>query len=90
MSADGVTWSTLLAHSDEQTLQEPGSTATWRIRADAPYRFLRIQQNGKNASGQSHYLSISGLEIYGKVCYTVSSYLRIFLVEKYLNEALKT
>ncbi|KAJ8721521.1 hypothetical protein PYW07_002296 [Mythimna separata] len=67
MSADGVTWSTLLAHSDEQTLQEPGSTATWRIRADAPYRFLRIQQNGKNASGQSHYLSLSGLEIYGKV-----------------------
>ncbi|KAH9632321.1 hypothetical protein HF086_010246 [Spodoptera exigua] len=67
MSADGVTWTTLLAHNDEQTLQEPGSTATWRIRADAPYRFLRIQQNGKNASGQSHYLSLSGLEIYGKV-----------------------
>ncbi|XP_047019046.1 E3 ubiquitin-protein ligase Ufd4 isoform X3 [Helicoverpa zea] len=67
MSADGVTWSTLLSHSDEQTLQEPGSTATWRIRADAPYRYLRIQQNGKNASGQSHYLSLSGLEIYGKV-----------------------
>ncbi|XP_050562022.1 E3 ubiquitin-protein ligase Ufd4 isoform X2 [Spodoptera frugiperda] len=67
MSADGVTWTTLLAHNDEQTLQEPGCTATWRIRSDAPYRFLRIQQNGKNASGQSHYLSLSGLEIYGKV-----------------------
>ncbi|XP_075974735.1 ubiquitin fusion-degradation 4-like isoform X4 [Anticarsia gemmatalis] len=67
MSTDGVTWSTLLAHSDEQALQEPGSTATWRIRADAAYRYLRIQQNGKNASGQSHYLSLSGLEVYGKV-----------------------
>ncbi|XP_041988693.1 E3 ubiquitin-protein ligase Ufd4 isoform X4 [Aricia agestis] len=67
MSADGVTWTTLLAHSDEQALQEPGSTATWRVRADAPYRYLRIQQNGKNASGQSHYLSLSGLEVYGKV-----------------------
>ncbi|XP_047984096.1 E3 ubiquitin-protein ligase Ufd4 [Leguminivora glycinivorella] len=67
MSADGMSWSTLLAHSDEQALQEPGSTATWRLRADAPYRYLRVQQNGKNASGQSHYLSLSGLEIYGKV-----------------------
>ncbi|CAG9785575.1 unnamed protein product [Diatraea saccharalis] len=67
MSMDGVTWSTLLAHSDEQALQEPGSTATWRLRVDAPYRYLRIQQNGKNASGQSHYLSLSGLELYGKV-----------------------
>ncbi|XP_073949307.1 LOW QUALITY PROTEIN: ubiquitin fusion-degradation 4-like [Choristoneura fumiferana] len=67
MSADGMTWSTLLAHADEQALQEPGSTATWRLRADAPYRYLRVQQNGKNASGQSHYLSLSGLEIYGKV-----------------------
>ncbi|GBP81615.1 E3 ubiquitin-protein ligase Ufd4 [Eumeta japonica] len=67
MSMDGVTWCTLLAHSDDQALQEPGSTATWRVRADAPYRYLRIQQNGKNASGQSHYLSLSGLEIYGTV-----------------------
>ncbi|XP_072939169.1 E3 ubiquitin-protein ligase Ufd4 isoform X2 [Epargyreus clarus] len=67
MSADGLTWCTVLAHADEQALQEPGSTATWRLRADTPYRFLRIQQNGKNASGQSHYLSLSGFEIYGKV-----------------------
>lgn len=67
MSMDGVSWSTLVAHVDEQALQEPGSTATWRVRADAAYRYLRIQQNGKNASGQSHYLSLSGLEIYGKV-----------------------
>ncbi|XP_068632880.1 E3 ubiquitin-protein ligase Ufd4 isoform X2 [Battus philenor] len=67
MSIDGVTWSTLAAHNDEQALQEPGSTATWRLRADASYRYLRVQQNGKNASGQSYYLSLSGLEIYGKV-----------------------
>ncbi|CAK1540512.1 unnamed protein product [Leptosia nina] len=67
MSADGVTWSTLVSHTDEQALQEPGSTATWRVRADVPYRYMRIQQNGKNSSGQSHYLSLSGLEIYGKV-----------------------
>ncbi|XP_045534759.1 E3 ubiquitin-protein ligase HECTD1 isoform X2 [Papilio machaon] len=73
MSMDGVTWSTLAAHSDEQALQEPGSTATWRLRADAAYRYLRVQQNGKNASGQSHYLSLSGFEIYGKVVSVIES-----------------
>ncbi len=31
------------------------------------WRYLRIQQNGKNASGQTHYLSLSGLEVYGRV-----------------------
>lgn len=71
MSMDGVSWTTLVAHCDEQALQEPGSTATWRVRVDAHYRYLRIQQNGKNASGQSHYLSLSGLEIYGKVMFVL-------------------
>ncbi|XP_061382939.1 E3 ubiquitin-protein ligase Ufd4 isoform X3 [Danaus plexippus] len=73
MSMDGVSWTTLVAHCDEQALQEPGSTATWRVRVDAHYRYLRIQQNGKNASGQSHYLSLSGLEIYGKVVSVVDT-----------------
>lgn len=67
MSADGINWITLMAHVDEQALQEPGSTGTWWLRTDAPYRYLRVQQNGKNASGQSHYLSLSGFELYGKV-----------------------
>lgn len=73
MSIDGVAWTTLVAHSDEQALQEPGSTATWRLRADAPYRYLRVQQNGKNASGQNHYLSLSGFEIYGKVSFFIET-----------------
>ena len=28
---------------------------------------MRLQQMGKNASGQTHYLSVSGLELYGQV-----------------------
>ena len=28
---------------------------------------FRIQQTGPNASGQTHYLSLSGFEIYGNV-----------------------
>ena len=31
------------------------------------WRHIRIQQNGKNASGQTSYLSLSGFEIYGLV-----------------------
>lgn len=80
MSADGVTWTTLVSHTDEQALQEPGSTATWSVRCDLPYRYLRIQQNGKNSSGQSHYLSLSGFEIYGKVRGT---YLADVIIIKY-------
>ena len=31
------------------------------------WRHIRIQQTGKNSSGQTHYLSLSGLELYGTV-----------------------
>lgn len=47
------------------------STATWSL--NVPYeekqgwRHVRIHQTGKNASGQTHYLSMSGFEIYGTV-----------------------
>lgn len=81
-SRDGVTWHTLLTHTDDKALSEPGSTATWPIDATtatpAPsddsaadcafgFRHIRIQQHGRNASGQTHYLSLSGFEIYGRV-----------------------
>lgn len=74
MSKDGVTWTTLLIHTDDKSLAEPGSTCTWTI--DPPtdetqgWRHIRIQQNGRNASGQTHYLSLSGFEIYGQVVST--------------------
>lgn len=75
MSKDGVNWVTLVTHNDDKSLVEPGSTCTWPIdcpqNEDTPpqsgYRHVRIQQNGRNASGQTHYLSLSGFEIYGKV-----------------------
>ncbi|XP_036321102.1 E3 ubiquitin-protein ligase Ufd4 isoform X1 [Rhagoletis pomonella] len=70
-SKDGVIWTTLVTHTDDKSLVEPGSTATWPIVC-APdemqgFRHIRIQQNGRNASGQTHYLSLSGFEIYGRV-----------------------
>lgn len=47
------------------------STATWPLDPSKEekqgWRHIRIKQMGKNASGQTHYLSLSGLELYGTV-----------------------
>ena len=75
MSKDNEQWLTLLSHKDDQSLgEQPGSTATWRIAYKYPnlvsstgWRYLRIQQNGKNSSNSSYYMSISGFELYGTV-----------------------
>ncbi|XP_021099480.1 E3 ubiquitin-protein ligase HECTD1 isoform X5 [Heterocephalus glaber] len=71
VSKDGQNWTSLYTHVDDCSLNEPGSTATWPL--DPPkdekqgWRHVRIKQMGKNASGQTHYLSLSGLELYGTV-----------------------
>jgi len=71
VSKDGTNWVTLYNHVDDCSLNEPGSTASWPLEPVADetqgYRHVRIQQTGKNASGQTHYLSLSGLELYGTV-----------------------
>lgn len=71
MSRDGVTWTTLFTHTHDMSLNDPGSTSTWPLEVSSDeyqgWRHVRIQQAGKNASGQTHYLSLSGFEIYGQV-----------------------
>lgn len=70
-SKDSINWVTLVTHTDDRSLTEPGSTCTWPIDCSAEeiqgYRHIRIQQNGRNASNQTHYLSLSGFEIYGRI-----------------------
>ncbi|GFR88010.1 E3 ubiquitin-protein ligase HECTD1 [Elysia marginata] len=71
MSKDGVTWQTFYKHEADISLNEPGSTASWPLEPPAEdkqgWRHVRILQMGKNASGQTHYVSLSGFEIYGTV-----------------------
>ena len=71
VSKDGINWTTLYTHSDDCTLNEPGSTASWNLPVNNEekqgWRHIRVQQTGKNASAQTHYLSLSGFEIYGTV-----------------------
>ncbi|CAG9534153.1 unnamed protein product [Cercopithifilaria johnstoni] len=69
-SNNGRIWDVLVVHENDTSLNYPGSTATWPIvcsEGKDPYRYIRIAQNGKNASNQNHYLSLSGFEIYGDV-----------------------
>ena len=65
------TWVNLCTHVDDKHLKEAASTHTWLIEnlsdEKIGFRYLRVQQNGKNASEQTHYLSLSGLEVYGTI-----------------------
>ncbi|PNF13828.1 hypothetical protein B7P43_G12448, partial [Cryptotermes secundus] len=71
VSKDGLNWTTLYTHVDDGSLNEPGSTSSWPLEPPTEeaqgWRHIRLQQTGKNASGQTHYLSLSGFEIYGTV-----------------------
>ncbi|CAG0885275.1 unnamed protein product [Cyprideis torosa] len=71
-SKDGISWVVLRTHVDDESLDDPGATATWSLPPMGPeegmgYRHIKIAQMGKNSSGQTHYLSLSGFEIYGTV-----------------------
>ena len=66
-SRDGVSWVVIREHAGDERLGEPGTTATWSLDTSAEFRHIRIQQMGKNASAQTHYLSLSGFEMYGRV-----------------------
>lgn len=68
-SIDSKRWENVLVHVDDKSLGEPGSTSTWHVpeQGTIAYRYYRISQNGKNSSGQTHYLSCSGFELYGDI-----------------------
>lgn len=59
------------------------SSATWPLEPSTSekkgWRYIRLQQMGKNASGQTHYLSLSGFELYGTVTGVVEENLSKFL-----------
>uniref|UniRef100_A0A1X7TZ16 E3 ubiquitin-protein ligase n=1 Tax=Amphimedon queenslandica TaxID=400682 RepID=A0A1X7TZ16_AMPQE len=70
VSKDGVTWTTVYSHVNDNSLNEPGSTASWSLSPPTDpegWRHLRLILTGPNASGHTHYLSLSGLEVYGEV-----------------------
>lgn len=67
-SNDGITWTVLREHVEDQALNARGAAFTWAIPAkfqDQSFKLFRIFQTGVN-SNKHHYLSLSGFEIYGK------------------------
>lgn len=46
------------------------TTATWPLTPspdDQGWRHFRVKLTGPNAAGHTHYLSLSGLEVYGEI-----------------------
>lgn len=67
MSKNGSEWIVLSTHVNDTHLDEPGSSFTWSLETNDDYRFVRFQQNGKNATDKTAHFAISGFEIYGKI-----------------------
>ncbi|KAL3700362.1 hypothetical protein R1sor_018384 [Riccia sorocarpa] len=68
-SSDGVNWTELSCHSNEQTISRPGQYASWPVRgasASIPFRFFRIFLNGPATDTSSPWnLCICYIELYG-------------------------
>eukprot|EP00730_Choanoeca_flexa_P004372 TRINITY_DN11674_c6_g1_i3.p1 TRINITY_DN11674_c6_g1~~TRINITY_DN11674_c6_g1_i3.p1 ORF type:complete len:1693 (+),score=518.61 TRINITY_DN11674_c6_g1_i3:500-5080(+) len=69
VSNNGKDWVTIREHRDDDSLNEPGDTHTWTLSVPEakPYRHIRVIMTGPNASGNYHYLSCSGFEVYGEI-----------------------
>jgi hypothetical protein len=65
-SEDGVAWTALRRHENDQTMEEKGYfVAHWAVEGvTKPYRHFRVHQHGLNACG-GHYLMCNGIELYG-------------------------
>lgn len=63
-SNDGRSYDVLREHINDKRLNKIGATATWSLPVKKSYQFFRIRQTGPN-SNDNHYLSLSGLEMYG-------------------------
>lgn len=70
VSKDDKEWLVVRQHQNDEALKQPGSTATWPLEVPADsqgWRHVRLRVTGPTQSGSSHYLSLSGLELYGQV-----------------------
>ena len=66
-SVDGVTWTTLRAHSNDTSISLASPSAYWPIDyATGAFSRFRIRQTSKNSSGYDN-LAASGFEIYGEL-----------------------
>jgi hypothetical protein len=67
-SHDANRWDLLCVHTNDDSLQEGSSVASWPVQAASPYRYLRLLlQRGGNAKATSA-LVFNAFEVYGEFC----------------------
>jgi len=73
-SVDGSTWTVLVNHVNDESLQVRGGSHTWEVPQNEPtfFSMFRILQTSEN-SNKHHFLAISGFEIYGTLLTNSSS-----------------
>jgi hypothetical protein len=72
-SVDGLEFTTLMRHKDDESLSTPFASKTWTISgATQAYRFFKVIQTGHNSS-KHNFLSIGGVEFYGELIYDMTA-----------------
>eukprot|EP01084_Bolivina_argentea_P024805 46178_1 len=67
-SNDGIKWTVLKKHLNDEALKKKGQSHTWQIKKCGYYQSFRIYMTGVNSNNQDTlYLCCSGLEIYGQL-----------------------
>lgn len=68
-SVDGVSWKTLISHSNDQTLKMSGQYASWPIRDHGNgyrFRYFKVLQTVPNSSAPNPtHVSLSHFDLYG-------------------------
>eukprot|EP00960_Hanusia_phi_P073709 768070-Hanusia_phi.AAC.4 len=68
-SQDLSNWHILSQHINDETIRRPMQLETFEVKLPQlgnTYRYLRLVMTGRNSSG-NHSLSVSGLEVYGRI-----------------------
>jgi hypothetical protein len=58
-------WEELDRHEGDTTMNMEHTIGTFPVRKSGEYRFIRLQQTGKNKDGNNEYLILFGFEIFG-------------------------
>jgi len=65
-SNDGAVWDTLCIHTNDASLSKPNTVASWAVKTNMAFRYLRILlEQGGNAEGTSA-LMFNAFEVYGE------------------------
>jgi len=64
-SVDRIDWAILSRHINDATFDNRVQTASFPVSCDQPYRYFRIHQQGKTATGGFGHLICARIELYG-------------------------